>query len=187
LGSVAALVPIGACLVAVALTGCGGDEPKSAVEPREFRAALARSPRPLKQLYSRPNQIVDGGLSAYKKQLAALRGYPVVVNKWASWCGPCRLEFPIFQRLARRQGNRVAFLAVDSRDSRDAAERFLKKIPVPYPSFFDPKGEIARAFKGDRVAPETAFYDRQGRLAYTKPGPYSSARALAKDIADYAQ
>jgi thiol-disulfide isomerase/thioredoxin len=176
--------------LAVALllgSGCGGSEPKSAVTPGQFREALAKSPHPLKQLYSRPSEILDGGVSAYRSQIGSLRGYPIVVNKWASWCGPCRFEFPFFQRLARREGKRVAFFAVDSRDSRKDAERFLRKLPVPYPSFYDPKGEIARDFRGDRVSPSTAFYDHKGALVFTKQGGYASLAALAKDVGDYAK
>jgi cytochrome c biogenesis protein CcmG, thiol:disulfide interchange protein DsbE len=110
----------------------------------------------------------------------------VVVNKWASWCGPCRFEFPFFQRLARRHGKRIAFLGVDSRDSRADARRFLREFPVPYPSFFDPKGKVAAHFRGDRVFPTTAFYDSKGRLVFTKQGGYASQAAIAKDIASYA-
>jgi cytochrome c biogenesis protein CcmG/thiol:disulfide interchange protein DsbE len=174
-------------LAVLAFGGCDGAEPKSAATKADFKSALAGAPKPLAKLYSHPGEIVNGGVDAYESQLRALRGYPVVVNKWASWCGPCRFEFPFFQRLARRHGKRVAFLGVDSRDSRDDARRFLAKFPVPYPSFFDPGGEVARAFRGDRVSPETAFYDSKGELAYTKPGGYASQAAIAKDIARYAR
>jgi cytochrome c biogenesis protein CcmG, thiol:disulfide interchange protein DsbE len=171
----------------VLLAGCGQAQPKSAATKSDFKAALAGAPKPLHSLYSHPSEIVDRGLGAYKRQLEALRGYPVVVNKWASWCAPCRFEFPFFQRLARRDGKRIAFIGVDSRDSKGDAKRFLAKFPVPYPSFFDPGGEIARSFRGDRVSPETAFYDSKGQLSYTKPGGYASLAAIARDIARYAR
>jgi cytochrome c biogenesis protein CcmG, thiol:disulfide interchange protein DsbE len=184
------LLPAAALAVVLALSvlaGCGSEEPKSAATKGDFEAALAGAPKPLAKLYGRPGEIVDGGVEAYENQLRALRGYPIVVNKWASWCGPCRFEFPFFQRLSRRFGKRIAFLGVDSRDSRDDGRRFLAKFPVPYPSFFDPDGKIARSFRGDRVSPETAFYDSKGELAYTKPGGYASQAAIAKDIARYAR
>jgi cytochrome c biogenesis protein CcmG/thiol:disulfide interchange protein DsbE len=177
-----------AALVALAAfcSGCGGDEPPSAVTPAQFKASLQGAPPPLARLYSRPSEIVNGGPAAFRRQLASLRGYPVVVNKWASWCGPCRFEFPFFQRLARRMGTRVAFMGVDSLDSRDGAKRFLARYPVPYPSFFDPKGEVAKVFRGERVAPTTAFYDRSGELVFTKQGGYASESAIKKDLDRYA-
>jgi thiol-disulfide isomerase/thioredoxin len=186
-GRLAAAIAVVLVLAVSALAGCGSKEPKSAATKADFEAALAGAPKPLAKLYGRPGEIVDGGVEAYEIQLRELRGYPVVVNKWASWCGPCRFEFPFFQRLARRYGKRIAFMGVDSRDSKDDARRFLAKYPVPYPSFFDPDGKIARSFRGDRVSPETAFYDGTGQLVYTKPGGYASRAAIAKDIARYAR
>ncbi len=180
---------MGALTLASALvaSGCGADEPKSAASLSDFETALQGAPKPLAELYSRPAEVVGGGVDAYRRQLERLRGRPVVVNKWASWCGPCRFEFPFFQRQALEHGTEIAFLGVDSRDSREDAERFLRKYPVPYPSFFDPEGDIASEFRGDRVAPSTAFYDASGELVYTKPGGYPSEDALAKHVARYAR
>jgi cytochrome c biogenesis protein CcmG, thiol:disulfide interchange protein DsbE len=174
-------------LAVTALPGCGGkDQPRSAATAADFSKALKGAPAPLRSLYSSEGRLLDGGAPAFERQLGRLRGYPVVVNKWAAWCGPCRFEFPFFQRLVQKRGKQVAFLGVDSRDVRDDAERFLRRYPVPYPSFFDADGEVARAFRGDRVSPTTAFYDRSGQLVYTKQGGYDSERALAGDVARYA-
>ena len=85
------------------------------------------------------------GPDAFRRQLADLRGYPVVVNKWASWCGPCRHEFPFFQRQVTKRGKQVAFLAVNSEDAREPAQKFLQEIPVPYPSFLDPDSDDRQA------------------------------------------
>jgi thiol-disulfide isomerase/thioredoxin len=167
--------------------GCGSDGPKSAVQPADYKRALAGAPPPLARLYAQPGRLLDGDPAAFRSQIAALRGHPVVVNKWASWCRPCRVEFPAFQKEVRRVGKRVAFLGVDAADSKGPASGFLKKLPVPYPSFFDPKSRVAAVFRGERVFPTTAFYDARGKLAYTKQGPYLSQGALAKDIATYAR
>jgi cytochrome c biogenesis protein CcmG/thiol:disulfide interchange protein DsbE len=180
----ASLLLTGAIAVA---GGCGGDQPPSAATRSELEAAVSNAPAPLKKLYSRPAEIVDGGPSGFREQLRLLRGYPIVVNKWASWCGPCRFEFPFFQRLARGRGTKIAFLGVDSLDARDDAKKFLAKYPVPYPSFFDPKGDVAKVFRGERVAPTTAFYGADGELAFTKQGGYASLSALTKDVDRYSR
>ncbi|MEX2253054.1 MAG: TlpA disulfide reductase family protein, partial [Thermoleophilaceae bacterium] len=117
----------------LASAGCGSDEPESAFTEAELQAAVKGAPEPLERLYARRGTggggLIDGDPAAYKRQIAALRGYPIVVNKWASWCGPCKLEFPFFQEAVARQGKKVAFLAVDVQDVREDAEEFLKETP----------------------------------------------------------
>jgi cytochrome c biogenesis protein CcmG, thiol:disulfide interchange protein DsbE len=173
--------------VVAALSACGSEEPKSAATQADFKAALAGAPAALAGLYRRPGEVLDGGPDAYRRQISALEGHPVVVNKWASWCGPCRFEFPFFQKQVAKRGKRVAFLGVDAEDSRDGARRFLDKFPVPYPSFYDPDSKIAKVFHGDRAFPTTVFYDRTGAVEYLKQGGYASEEALARDISRYAR
>jgi cytochrome c biogenesis protein CcmG, thiol:disulfide interchange protein DsbE len=173
-------------LTAVALAGCGSDEPRSAASPADYERALADAPSALARLYSQPNRLLSGGPAAFERTLRGLRGHPVVVNKWASWCGPCRFEFPFFQSQVKKRGTQVAFLAVDSEDAREEAREFLAEFPVPYPSFFDPDNDIAALLGVERAFPTTSFYDRGGELVYTKPGGYASEEALADDIREYA-
>src|ERR687897_2912148 len=121
---------------------------------------------------------VPGGRDAFEAKVEKA-GRPVVVNKWASWCGPCRLEFPFFQSLAAKRGNRIAFLGVVSEDSEDAARTFLGQLPLPYPSYLDPDSQIAAVIKAARAFPATAFYDRGGELVYTRQGGYQTEADLA--------
>ncbi|HVE69055.1 MAG TPA: TlpA disulfide reductase family protein [Solirubrobacteraceae bacterium] len=163
----------GILCVALVLAGCGDDDAPSA--PARPATALAQAPR-----------LVGGGPEAFARQVRQLRGTPIVVNQWASWCGPCRYEFPFFRALSERYRGRVAFLGVNSQDSRDAAERFLREHPVPFPSFFDPSVKIAREFKGGFAWPTTAFYDRAGRVVNTHAGVYPSQAKLDADVRRYA-
>jgi cytochrome c biogenesis protein CcmG/thiol:disulfide interchange protein DsbE len=96
-------------------------------------------------------------------RLADLRGHPVVVNFWASWCQPCQEETPIVQAAYQKYaGQGVVFVGVDYEDKADAATAFLKQYGVTYPSGPDTSsGESAVAY-GVTGPPETVFIDRTG-------------------------
>jgi thiol-disulfide isomerase/thioredoxin len=147
---------------------------------------LAGAPPELAALHEQANELLDGGPRAFKKRLAELRGHPVVVNKWASWCGPCRAEFPHFSRLSVALGKRVAFLGVDSTDNYEDAARFLAKNPVTYPSYKDGDNTIAQVFNGSVAFPTTAFYTAAGKLSFVHQGQYQSEADLRRDIRRYA-
>jgi len=177
-----------ALLVAgLASAGCGSSQGGDyGGRHPDYAKALAGSPAALAALHRQANDLLPGGKDAYEGRIAALHGYPAVVNVWASWCGPCRFEFPRFQRAAADYGKRVAFLGVDTQDSDDAASTFLAEAPVPYPSYTDPGKDIGDAVGATLGLPDTAFYDRRGKLVYLKQGPYSDEAAMRADIERYA-
>ncbi len=176
-----------ACLAAlISLTGCGSRGPSYGDKAPDYKAALAGAPKPLAALYAQPNALLGGGRDAFDKRLAGLRGYPVVVNQWGSWCAPCRAEFPWFQRLSARYGKGVAFIGIDSQDSDDAAGTFLNEFPLPYPSYTDPDQAIGRSLEAGRGLPDTSFFDPSGKLVFTRQGAYANQADLAADIRRYA-
>jgi len=182
--AVAALVAVvGIVLLTGGSSDSGGDKAKT--DPAAERA-YAGAPPPLRALYDDRNQLLDGGPDAFQRRIAELRGYPVVVNKWASWCGPCRAEFPVFQKAAIQEARRIAFLGVDSTDNVDDANEFLGEFPLTYPSYKDPDLKVARVFNGVGAFPTTAFYDKQGEVAYVHQGPYHSVEDLLRDARRYA-
>ncbi len=128
------------------------------------------------------NQVLDSTISA---RLAQLKGVPVVVNQWASWCTNCRAEFPYFQQAGRQDAGRVAFVGLDSQDSKSSAEAFLRQFPVTYPSIYDPSASQAQALGGGQGWPTTIFFDAAHRITNVHVGAYPSRQALEQDIARY--
>jgi cytochrome oxidase Cu insertion factor (SCO1/SenC/PrrC family)/thiol-disulfide isomerase/thioredoxin len=113
---------------------------------------------------------------------ARLKGRPAVVNAWASWCDPCRGEFPILAAVAAAYRGRVAFAGLDVSDKPGAARGFLKTHPLGYPSYSDDGGGLARSLAPLQGLPTTYFLDARGRLTYVHTGPYTSAADLRRDV-----
>jgi thiol-disulfide isomerase/thioredoxin len=128
-----------------------------------------------------------GGRDAFEAYIEKQRGTPVVVNKWASWCGPCRHEFPFFESQAKQRRGEVVFVGVNSEDNRRDAEEFLAEHPVPYKHFEDPRQEVAASFNGVQGFPVTAFYRADGKREFVHFGGYASEAKLAEDIERYAR
>jgi cytochrome c biogenesis protein CcmG, thiol:disulfide interchange protein DsbE len=149
------------------------------------RARLQGSPAALASLHAQSSELLGGGRRAFDRRLEQLEGRPVVINKWASWCGPCRFEFPFFQQQALARGREVAFLGVNASDNRGAAKAFLREYPVPYPSYVDPDERIARSIDAPANYPVTVFIDATGKTASVHQGGYRSEAALAADIERY--
>ena len=147
---------------------------------------LDGAPADLAALRKRVNELDPGGRKAFDAQLASLRGHPVVVNMWASWCGPCRAELPFLQREAVQRGADVAFFGVNQDDSHDNATALAKQFPMPYPSVEDPHSELAGRFK-TKGLPVTVFYDKRGRLVTIHQGVFPSRAALSQAIDRYAR
>jgi cytochrome c biogenesis protein CcmG/thiol:disulfide interchange protein DsbE len=152
--------------------------------PAQARSALAGAPAALAALHAQADQVL-GPESALVRRLRSLRGYPVVLNAWASWCPPCRAELPLFAVASAHFGKRVAFLGADVEDTSRAARAFLAKHPVSYPSYASSSQTL------DTIAPivgiPTTFYiSATGKVLATHPGQYGSEAALSNDIERYA-
>lgn len=132
---------------------------RRAVEPPGFQLAVLTDgrPGPLSAPWQRAAK--DGQVA-----LGELRGTPVVLNFWASWCIPCREEAPLLQRgwkSAQREG--VLFLGLDMQDTREDAFAFIEGFDQDYPHVRDPTKDTARSW-GATGIPETYFLSRQGKV-----------------------
>jgi cytochrome c biogenesis protein CcmG/thiol:disulfide interchange protein DsbE len=177
-------------VLVIGLTQAGKENSGDAKPPAHFdvgaaKRKLATAPGALGALYARGDELIGGGRKAFDRQLAALRGHPVVINKWASWCRPCRAEFPIFQRVAATRGTTVAFIGLNGKDKSPAAKGFLASEPLPYPSFEDPGEDVARSLKAPTYYPTTVFVDRRGHVTFRHLGEYKSEHELITDIDRY--
>jgi cytochrome c biogenesis protein CcmG, thiol:disulfide interchange protein DsbE len=149
-------------------------------------ALLAGSPAALAALHEQGGALLEGGTHALRARLAGLKGYPVVINKWASWCVPCKDEFGAFQRASAEYGRRVAFLGLDSADtSRTDAAAFLRSFPVSYPSYYDKSGRLGEQITDSSFTPVTVFIGRDGRR-FIRQGQYPSTAKLEEDVQRYA-
>ncbi len=163
----------------------GAGNPDSELSVAKASAPLNGASPALTSLRAEANQVLGGGLGAFEARLGALEGTPVVVNKWASWCGPCREEFPYFQAQALKRGDEIAFIGLLSNDGEQTGSEFLSQLPLPYPSYLDSDQEIAFEIDAGREFPSTLFIDAAGEVVHTKLGPYIDEAALAADIDRY--
>jgi thiol-disulfide isomerase/thioredoxin len=185
---IAAVLATGALLAVglIQLAGSSSGTAASKLTLAQMQARLAGSPAPLAALHIQASRVLPGGLPALRARLASLHGQALVINKWASWCEPCRAEFGVFQRVSLARGRQVAFLGIDSGEgSPDKALAFLRSFPVSYPSYFDRTGAAGQAITASSFTPVTVFVNKRGG-EYIHQGPYLSVAKLERDVARYA-
>jgi len=170
---------LGAQVVAVAIVAAllGLLIWKVAQGDSEVTSALARGETPEAPLFTLERLDGKGDLA-----IESLRGKAVVLNFWASWCGPCRDEMPLLQRGSERwQDRNVVFVGIDIDDLRSDARSFLERYGVTYANVYDGKGSTIGRY-GVTGYPETYFIDVAGKIRYRIAGPVEEAADLDKGI-----
>jgi len=157
-----------------------------AANAEQLARDLAGSPPALARLHVQASQLL-GADPALQARLRSLRGYPVVLNAWASWCGPCREEFRLLAQASAAYGRRVAFLGADTDDSTADAQAFLSSHHVSYPSYQVSTAQLQRLLpQGLEGLPTTIFIAPDGRINYVHTGQYDSLGTLEADLTTYA-
>jgi len=144
-------------LVAVLFLGLGKD-------PTAINSPLVGKPAPQLALTSLDGQRFD---------ISQLRGKPVIVNFWATWCVPCYQEHPVLVENARTIGGDVQFLGVVFNDSEDKINAFLRERGSAYPTLLDRQGKTAIEY-GVGGVPETFFINRRGVIVAKFVGPMTT-------------
>ena len=157
--------PLIAVLVAAALVGLLVYGVAQRADNRTLDEAVAKGQRPVAP--SRALPVLGAG---GERSLASFRGKPVILNFWASWCDPCRIEAPLLEDAQRRlaaQGGTV--LGVTYRDASPDSQKFVRRFKLTYPSLRDVSGQLAKDY-GTRALPETFVIDGSGHVAAIQRG-----------------
>lgn len=132
-------------------------------------AAALRGEKPAAPDFTLPRLGAPGELT-----LSSLRGKPVVLNIWASWCVPCREEAPLLERAYKRwRGQGLVVLGIDQQDVERDALAFVRRYRITYPSVRDGEGTVPARY-GATGVPETFFIDRRGRVVDYVSGPLNA-------------
>ena len=174
-------------LVATALSGCANDEgagvrvqpspgdsvpiPSGDAEVVTSIDPCPESGEPIGRGDGLPEMVLPCLGPGDAVQMAGLTGRPRLVNIWASWCGPCRVEMPWLQQAD--DSGEVDVLGVDAEDQAQSAGALLADLDVTFPSVYDPANRFAREI-GIVTKPTTLFVSREGEVVFVLPGAFTS-------------
>ena len=163
-----AIASVAVLTTMVACTSAGGDT--------KVRVTPAVNATDVPGLPASTTALPDVTYAQFHELLGRLRGVPVVLNVWGSWCGPCREEGPRLAAAARTYGHRVQFLGLDVKDDKGPAQKFIQEMGWTYPSVFDPSPTAnVETQLGWRAQPVTLFYDSSGKIVDQVSGPVTAA------------
>lgn len=176
---IAVAVVAGLAVVAISLGMRAQPRSGAVEEAKRISLHPERTPKPVARGRSAPSPLLTGGnLSA---RLEALRGRPVVLDAWASWCPPCREELPLLATAATHFGGRVAFLGADVEDDSASARDLLAEVPLGYPSYATSLDDL-RSLSPAPGVPFTLFIGRDGQVEAGHIGAYRSQQELTADL-----
>jgi cytochrome c biogenesis protein CcmG, thiol:disulfide interchange protein DsbE len=114
--------------------------------------------------------------------LESARPRPVMVDFWASWCEPCRVEMPFITRLRAKYLGRIDFIGVNYQDAREPAEEFIREFNINFPTYRDPDGKIGEGQGGIAGMPTAIFYNGEGREVFRQTGAFPSEARMEEAL-----
>lgn len=132
-------------------------------------AVAGGGPAPAPDAAGRPPGIELAALGGGRMSLADFQGEIVVVDFWASWCGPCKLQAKVLEKLHEELDGRVQFLAVNLGEDPLTVEKYVARNAFPYPVLLDPDERLGNDM-GIFVLPTVMILDREGSIAYLRAG-----------------
>lgn len=166
----------------VSIAGCSANGTSSAGTDTGYVSGNGQTTLIASADRGEPISIAGTTLEGEQLDVASWRGSPVVVNLWASWCGPCRTEARDLEAVYQQfKDQNVKFLGLNTRDGLEAAKAFTKRFETGYPSIQDQDGQLTLAFGnlGPAATPSTMILDSQGRVAARILGPVTEAELRA--------
>jgi thiol-disulfide isomerase/thioredoxin len=170
-----AVRPVLALVAAVALTTAACDAPADDPDPTPTGTVPAENATTAPLLPRSADELPAFDPESFRTLLEQLRGTPVLVNVWGSWCPPCQEEMPRLVAAHADFGDRVQFLGIDILESRPEARAFIEEHGMRFPSVFDVDDAIKASF-GAFGQPTTFFFDRTGALMTAWSGAISEDR-----------
>lgn len=120
-------------------------------------------------------ELVD--LKGQAVRLADLKGYAIVVNFWATWCGPCRLEMPLFQKYADRYPQNLRILAVNDGEGTGVVQKFADELAIKFTVLMDPTEQVIELYHV-QAFPSTFFLDAQGNIRFQHVGTLNEGQLV---------
>jgi thiol-disulfide isomerase/thioredoxin len=115
-------------------------------------------------------------------QLNSLRGKPVLINFWATWCIPCKSEMPLLEQYYLKLTDKIAFYGINQQETKNVILPYLKDNSITFPILVDETGEVTRNYLIEGF-PTTYFIDKDGFLRSIQIGPLTNEQITAKLIA----